>query len=234
MRLNENILSKVITETVSEYIKYGCIFNIDTITEMTLKNDIHFVNESEENNSWILSRKNWEINNYQRFIDIVGNTRSDLKGFLTYHGMDEITQDEWITYTLKGFDVAFALHYIEPGKIDICNLVNNSELRGIGPYVLQFAKQEGGTQMDNYRGSDGSHGKLGNLYRSQGFNRQTWHDEFNPEFQPDDPEWKLDTNKWGTPDVEGLELGKHRMKYNNPQRRYKEKFDKRIGSKFKK
>ena len=57
-----------------------------------------------------------------------------------------------MTYTLKKYDVAFALHYIGNGQIDICNLVNNSELEGIGSSVLEFAKMEGGTQMDNYRG----------------------------------------------------------------------------------
>ena len=34
--------------------------------------------------------------------------------------------------------------------------------------------------------------------------------------------------------VEGLERGKHRMKYNNPQHNYKQKFDSRINNKFKK
>ena len=66
--------------------------------------------------------------------------------------MDEITNEDWITYTLKGHDVCFALHYLAPGQVDICNFVNNSDLRGIGDPVLQFAKSEGGTQMDNYRG----------------------------------------------------------------------------------
>lgn len=233
MRLNESVIRNVITETISDYMKYGCVFGLDTITEMTLKNDAWFINEAEENdNSWILRRKNWEINNYKRFLDIVNKTHKDLKGFLTYHGMDEITKNDWVTYTLKGYDVAFALHFLGPGQIDICNVVNNSELKGIGDYVLQFAKSEGGTQVDNYRGNEGEEGKLGRLYRKNGFNKQTWFDKFNPEFQPEDPEWKLNTDKWGTPDVEGLELGKHRMKYNNPQRKYKEKFDKRVNPKF--
>ena len=149
------------------------------------------------------------------------------------------TKSHRVIYTLKGYDVAFALHYIEPGKIDICNLVNNSELKGIGDLILQFAKSEGGTQMDNYRGvpseSDPEgNGKLGNLYRKNGFDRQTWSAEFDPQYQPEEDEWKLDTEHFGTPDVEGLELSKHRQKYNNPQRKYKEKFDKRVGDKFKK
>lgn len=222
-------------------------FSYDEITEYTLRNDRSFIlNETQTNEyRWILKRKNWEINNYERFLNIIEKTPTkpvNLKGFLTKHDIDEISQNDWITYTLKGHDVAFALHYIEPGKIDICNFVNNSSLKGIGDVVLQFAKSEGGTQMDNYRGIPSKNdpegnGKLGNLYRKNGFDRQTWRDEFNPDFQPqgeENREWRLDTEHFGTPDVEGLELSKHREKYNNPQRKYKDKFDKRIGSKFKK
>lgn len=232
MRLNEQIICNTINETINDFLNHRCIFNVDIISEMTLRYDSRFLYESEEDYSWILKRQNWEINNYKRFLDIVENTRPDLKGFLTYHGMDEIGTDDWVTYTLKGYDVAFALHFLAPGQIDICNLVNNSELKGIGDYVLQFAKSEGGTQMDNYRGNDGEEGKLGTMYRKNGFDKQTWFDKFNPEFQPEDPEWRLDTERWGTPDVEGLELSKHRMKYNNPQRKYREKFDKRVNPKF--
>lgn len=226
-----------------------------------------------ESYNWILKAKNWEINNYERFLEIVEKTPDKHKPFLTQHGMDEITKNDWITYTLKGHDVAFALHYIEPGKIDICNFVNNSDLRGVSNIVLQFAKSQGGTQMDNYRGIPSEqdpegNGYLGNLYRNNGFNRQTWRDKFNPELQPSDPkqrfivkqnwfakkfhsllvdtlpvtEYKIfniflfdyNTEEYGTPDVEGLELSKHRAKYNNTDRQqYKDKFDKRIGSKFK-
>ena len=56
--------------------------------------------------------------------------------------MEEIIGNDWITYTLKGHDVAFALHYLSPGKIDMCNFVNNSNLSGIGNEVLQFAKMK--------------------------------------------------------------------------------------------
>ena len=63
-------------------------FNYDKMTEHTLRN----------NRSYILTeRKNWEINNYQRFIDIVEKTPTtpvNLKGFLTKHDMDEITQSD--------------------------------------------------------------------------------------------------------------------------------------------
>lgn len=204
-------------------------FRFDEITLHTLLGDNGVITEGY---NWILRRNSWEINNYKRFLDIIKRTPSDKKGFLTWHGMEEITQNDWIVYTLKGYDVAFALHYISDGQIDICNLVNNSQLHGIGSYVLQFAKSEGGTQMDNYRGIGDDNGKLGNLYRANGFDRQTWRDKFNPEYQPSDKEWQFDTEKYGYPDVEGLELSRHRMKYNNPQRRYKEKFDAKMNKKF--
>lgn len=88
---------------------------------------------------------------------------------------------------------------------------------------------EGGTQMDNYKGY------LSDKYRKNGFNRQTWEDDFNPEFLPQDEEWRLSPQQQTEiTGVEGLERGKHRMKYNNPQHNYKQKFDSRINNKFKK
>ena len=250
IRLSETELRNIIDESIKSVLNKGenfiinesksYKFRIDEISKITLRNDKGAYILSESNN-WILKRKNWEINNYKRFLDIVNKTPKRYKGYLTYHGMEEITGNDWITYTLKGHDVAFALHYLSPGQIDFCNFVNNSDLNGIGNEVLQFAKNEGATQMDNYRGfptenDPEGHGKLGNLYRKNGFDKQTWHDKFNPEFQPSDPEWQLDKSNFkdgNGPDVEGLELSRHRAKYNNPQRAYRSKFDKRIGSKFK-
>ena len=160
-------------------------------------------------------------------------TPQHLKGFLTNHPVSEISKDEWVTYTLKGHDVAFALHYLGPGQVDICNLINNdSQLEGIGDYLLTFAKMEGGTQMDNFRDKDGGNGKLGNLYRRNGYDKQTWQDKYNPDFQPDDPEWQFNTKEFGEPDVEGLRRSDHYRRYNNQQSRYKEKFDKKISGKF--
>lgn len=217
------------------------IFNYDKITEHTLNTERNYIlTEAQLNNyNWILKHKNWEINNYDKFLEIINKTPSDLKGFLTQHDYKEISQNDWITYTLKGYDVAFALHYIEPGKIDICNLVNNSNLKGIGNLVVQFAKSQGGTQMDNYRGTPTKNdpegnGKLGNLYRKNGFDKQTWTAKWDPSYQENIPdEWKFNTNKFGEPDVEGLELSKHRQKYDSPDGIYKDKFDKKYGSKFK-
>ena len=215
-------------------------FNYDKITETTLRNDRSYIlTESQINEyGWILNPESWEVNNYSKFLDIVEKTPHQLKGFLTQHTMEEITDKTWITYNLKGYDVAFALHYIKPGKIDICNLVNNSELRGIGDLVLQFAKSQGGTQMDYFRGIPSKddpkgYGKLGNLYRRNGFKRQIFKAKWDPSFQEDIPdEYKFDTDTFGEPDVEGLELSKHRRKYDSPDGIYKEKFDKKYGSRF--
>lgn len=232
--LNE-MVKNIITNILNENRK--CTFRFDECTLHTLMEDGSNGMLFEAGN-FILRKSSWEVNNYKRFLDIIKKTPADKKGFLTWHGMDEIQGDDWVTYTLKKYDVAFALHYIEDGKIDICNLVNNSELKGIGSSVLEFAKMEGGTQMDNYRGpkkDDGTdtNGFLGDKYRKAGFDRQTWRDEFNPAYQPDDPEWRLDTEKYGEPNVEGLELSKHRAKYNQPNNsRYREKFNQRVNPKF--
>lgn len=235
-------INKVVRESIQQFISPSVSYRVDEMTLHTLLEDAR--SPLLENANWILRKRNWEVNNYQRFLDIIRETPSDKKGFLTWHGMDEITQDDWITYTLKGYDVAFALHYIAKGQVDICNLVNNTAvqaerendpskvLKGVGNEILQFAKMEGGTQMDNYRGEDGSNGFLGDKYRKAGFDRQTWSDKFNPEFQPADKEWQFDTEKYGFPDVEGLESSKHRMRYNSPNRNYKQRFDDRMDKKF--
>lgn len=230
--LNE-MVKNIITNILNENRK--CTFRFDECTLHTLMEDGSNGMLVEAGNP-ILRKKNWEINNYDRFLDIIKKTPADKKGFLTWHGKDEIQGDDWVTYTYKTADIAFALHYIGDGQIDICNLVNNSGQKGIGNSVLEFAKMEGGTQMDNYRGrtKDGEdiNGFLGDKYREAGFDRQTWRAEFDPAFQPDDPEWRLDA-KYKNPNVEGLELSKHRAKYNQAYSKYKEKFDKRVNPKFK-
>ena len=219
-------IDKIIAESIKRVISSKNVFRLDEISKITLLNDT-IINEND--NSWVLRKRNWEINNYPRFIEIVEKTPRKYKGYLTQHPLEEIEQDDWVTYTLKGYDVAFALHFIENGKIDICNLVNNSDLRGIGDAVLTFAKMQGGTQMDNYKGF------LGDKYRKNGFNRVTWEDDFNPEFLPKDEEWRLTPQQQAEkPGVEGLELSKHRMKYNNPLRGYKSKFDSINNKKFNK
>ena len=250
--LNENELLAIIKPLVYEALKQKfcpnqIVFRFDEMTLHTVMEDVaanpDYATLSESNN-WILRRSSWEINNYDRFLDIIQETPRSNKGFLTFHGMNEISTDDWVTYTLKKYDVAFALHYLDHGQVDICNLVNNTDvqaerendpsllLRGIASEVLTFAKMEGGTQMDNYRGLNGSNGFLGDKYRSMGFDKQTYQVQFDPAYQPEDDEWKFDTEKYGTPDIEGLERSKHRMRYNNPTRGYKQKFDDRMNQKF--
>ena len=239
MKFTYKQLKSMVDEAVLDEMSLAeADINFDVISRYTINDDaVEEGDINEEEEYWdpkvehtrhlILRRKNWEINNYKRFLEIVNKTPSDLKGFLTRHGYDEITKPGWFTYTLKYYDVAFAVHIIGPGKVDICNLVNNdSRLKGIGALLFTFIKQEGGTQVDNYRSADGTPGRLGTLYRKSGFRRQTWQDKFNPDYLDPDEEWQLDTKKWGTPDIEGLESEKHRMRYNNPfRKKYREKFD---------
>lgn len=236
MKIKKKALANIITESIGRVIGNGTPikFRLDGISRLTAGDTSINEGDGQTKRSFILKKSNWEENNYERFLDIVKKTPKEKKGFLTYHGIDEISQPDWITYTLKGYDVAFALHLIDLNKgcVDICNLVNNDpRLKGVGRELLTFAKQEGGTQMDNYRGENGSHGFLGNLYRKSGFDRQTWSDTFNPEYQPEDPEWRFDTETYGTPDVEGLERSKHRtrMSVYNPRKR---KFQDRLKTKF--
>lgn len=238
-QLLQEYINREVKKVLNEESK-GIKLVLDEMSKITLRSDKGECNFITEAGNPLLKNRNWEINNYDRFLDIVNKTPHKYKGYLTSHGMDEITGEDWITYTLKGKDIAFALHYLSPGQVELCNLVNNSDLKGAGDSIVQFAKQQGATQMDNFRGfkSDSDpqgNGKLGTLYRRNGFNKQTWHDKFNPEFQPSDPEWQLDKSNFKDgegPDVEGLELSKHKMKYNRPNSNYKEKWDKRIGSKF--
>ena len=237
IKISEKQLDKLIESIIKESIaKPKPLFMLDEMTMETLLSETNDYSLITESYNWILKRSSWETNNYRRFLDIVKKTPPDKKGFLTWHSYKEITNGSWVVYTLKGHEVAFALHYLRNGLVDICNLVNNSDLKGVGKYVLQFAKQEGGTQMDNYRGVDAEgndvNGKLGDLYRSQGFDRQKDLYKFDPQFQPEDDEWKFDIEKYGRPDIEGLERTKHRVKYGNPYGRYRKIFNDRMGKKF--
>jgi hypothetical protein len=235
MRIKRNTLTRIIVESIERVMTDAPVkFRLDKISRLTAE-DSAINEETVQNTDFILRKSSWDENDYGRFLEIVEKTPKEKKGFLTRHGIEEISQPDWVTYTLKGYDVAFALHLVdlEKGSVDICNLVNNDpRLKGVGKKLLTFAKQEGGTQMDNYRGENGSHGFLGDLYRKSGFDRQTWSDTFNPDYQPEDPEWRFDTNTYGTPDVEGLERSKHRTRMSayNPR---KKKFQDRLKTKFK-
>lgn len=80
IRISENAFNRVFRKLEEERkIK----FTLDEISKITFNNDRCLV--INESNNWILKRKNWEINNYQRFLDIVEKTPRKFKGYLTYH-----------------------------------------------------------------------------------------------------------------------------------------------------
>lgn len=97
VHLNETELKNIIYESVKSVLNKGenfiinksksYKFRIDEISKITLRNDKGAYILSESNN-WILKRKNWEINNYKRFLDIVDKTPKKYKGYLTYHGVN--------------------------------------------------------------------------------------------------------------------------------------------------
>lgn len=139
---------------------------------------------------------------------------------MTDHPMEEISQPEWKTFKLKGFDAGFALHYTAKGKVDICNLHNNSNLKGISDLMLTFAKRQGGTTLDNYAGF------LGDKYQTNGFDKYetyTWDDKFRPDG------WREDL--YGTPDVEMRTYTSHDKKYNKKEG-YRNHFDKKMDKAF--
>jgi hypothetical protein len=89
-----NRINRIISESINKVLRENnrrrVRFTLDEISKITVRNDRGAINES---GNWILKDKNWEKNNYERFLDIVDKTPQRLKGFLTYHGMDEIKQD---------------------------------------------------------------------------------------------------------------------------------------------
>lgn len=232
--VSESELKKMVLEAVQSLVGGqdgdGVRITLDRMSQWTLENDGD--EQLNESNNWIMKRRSWDINDFDRFFDIVEKTPRHLKGFLTQHSPEEIRSGKWITYTLKGHDVCFALHYISDGQVEICNVCNNSDLKGIGREVVSFARNEGGVQLDHFMGVNGDPGKLGRLYNSVGLDKETWHDKFNPAFQPEDDDWKLDTDMFGEPDVRGLESSRHRKRYNNPNSGYRQKYDARMRDKF--
>lgn len=198
-------------------------YSIDRLSRLSLRIDSFLLEEKERNNElrkFIYDYNNWEINNYESFLASVAKTPSKYKGFISEHPYEEISQPDWMTFKLKGYDAGFALHYLGDGKVDICNLHNNSELHGISDYMLGFAKSQGGTMLDNYAGF------LGDKYGSNGFetyDKFTWDDAYRPEG------WRGDL--FGTPDVELRRDSKHEKRYNT-DKKYKNKFDKKMNKKF--
>ena len=78
-------------------------------------------------------------------------------GFLSYYSKQEL--EKMHLYLIKGHNAGFALK----GGNDIVSVHNNSELRGLGKYFLETAKEKGGTMLDHFDGF------LSGLYRKYGF-----------------------------------------------------------------
>lgn len=181
-------------------------FRLDEFSRMTIKYDSLIMErgERDELHSLIFNPNNWEINDYNSFLDSVDKTPDKYKPFMTPHPYEELVTPEWKTFKLKGYDAGFALHYVDKGKVDICNVHNNSNLRGISNMMLAFAKRQGGTMLDNYAGF------LGDKYQKNGFKKYDnyeWNDYYRPEG------WKEDL--FGLPDVEMRSNALHDKRYAN-------------------
>ena len=197
-------------------------FSIDKITKIFLNED-SFLFEGNKDNKYydlIFNIDNWEINDYESFLASVNKTPDKYKAFMTPHPYEELIQPEWKTFKLKGLDAGFALHYQDKGKVDICNLHNNSDIRGISNLMLTFAKRQGGTMLDNYAGF------LGDKYQENGFNKYEtyeWDDAYRPQG------WREDL--FGTPDVEMRSHTSHDKKYKGKEG-YQRHFDKKMDKAF--
>lgn len=197
-------------------------FKLDRLSRTYLKEDRQLFEGVERDRLYnlIFNPNNWEINKYDSFLNSLAKTPQKYRGFMADHPMREISRPEWKTFKLKDFDAGFALHYAGKGKVDICNLHNNSSLKGISDLMLTFAKRQGGTMLDNYAGF------LGNKYQKNGFDKYetyTWSDEYRPKG------WREDL--FGTPDVEMRTYTSHDKKYNS-KKGYKNHFDKKMDKAF--
>ena len=188
--------------------------------EQEIINEAKKYNLSVKVRNYLLNPNNWEVNNYDAFLKNYEQTPSDMKAFMTYHGLDELKTPEWKTFNLKNHPIGFALHYEERGKVDICNVYNNSDLKNVAKYLLKFAKSQGGTKLDNYAGY------LSKLYQRSGFDK-TEEFEWDEKYRPDD--WNED--KFGTPNVELRSRSSHDKKHQNNEK-YKSQFDNKMDNAF--
>jgi hypothetical protein len=78
-------------------------------------------------------------------------------GFLTYYTEQELAKMH--LYLIEGINAGFALK----GGNDIVSVHNNSDTRGLGKYLINVAKEKGGTMLDHFDGY------LSGLYRGLGF-----------------------------------------------------------------
>lgn len=188
--------------------------------EQEIINEAKKYNLSAKVRNYLLNPNNWEVNNYDVFLKNYEQTPSDMKAFMTYHGLDELKKPEWKTFNLKNHPIGFALHYEERGKVDICNVYNNSDLKNVAKYLLKFAKSQGGTKLDNYSGY------LSKLYQRSGFDK-TEEFKWDDKYRPDD--WNEE--KFGTPNVELRSRSAHDRKYQNNSK-YKKDFDDKLDNAF--
>lgn len=196
-------------------------FNYDRQTAYVLRHEASLCEAMDKKalKKFVFNKNNWVINDYKSFVKSVN--KSKRKEFLSDHPVDELKNPEWTTFQLKGESAGFALHYTGKGEIDICNLHNNSSIKGLGSVMLDFAKSLGGNKMDNYAGF------LGDLYQKHGFDKYEeyqWDDQFRPD------NWDEDT--YGKPNVEFRRDQIHQNKYNNNDS-YKKLHNKKIRKTFK-
>jgi len=114
------------------------------------------------------SNPNQEV--VKRFFDsLYSGQRS---GFLTYYTEDELAKMH--LYLIKGINAGFALK----GGNDIVSVHNNSDTRGLGKYLINVAKEKGGTMLDHFDGY------LSGLYRGLGFTDvyevYQWDEQYRP------------------------------------------------------
>ena len=93
-------------------------------------------------------------------------------GFLTYYTEQELAKMH--LYLIEGINAGFALK----GGNDIVSVHNNSDTRGLGKYLINVAKEKGGTMLDHFDGY------LSGLYRGLGFTDvyevYQWDEQYKP------------------------------------------------------
>jgi hypothetical protein len=232
LKINSNRLLNIILEEIINSLCSNVDYRLDEMSVSTLLNEKSLLLKEDTNNDlnkikrFALKKKNYDINDYKGFVDSVSKTNDDLKGFLSDHPVEELQQGQWKTFKLKGYNAGFALHFLGGGRVDICNLHNNSGIKGLGNVLLQFAKIQGGTQMDNFGKTSNGKNFLGDKYQKQGFglyDKFTWDDQYAPS------NWNYE--KFGRPDVEMRRRQKHTNKFNQGGS-YRDSFNKYIGKQF--
>ena len=78
-------------------------FRVDTLSRIFLKEDRRLFEgvERDELYNLIFNPDNWEINNYDSFLNSLAKTPQKYRGFITDHPKDELSQPEWKTFKLK-------------------------------------------------------------------------------------------------------------------------------------